>query len=460
VLLTPDDSAVLGLLLLSDFSTSMHADSWDTLAILAQQAAIALQNAGLHERALAQASQDSLTGLLNHRTFQMRLAEEVVRAQQGKHPLALLMVDLDGFGAVNNVYGHQIGDRALRALTAALQGAVRSIDVCARYGGDEFVVILPETNAENALGVAWQVREAIARCAIDAAGVPVRLTASVGLAAFPQHAQTREELIRIADLAAYAAKHAGKDRVGRPEDALLALERDAAAMTSQLEHANMATVEALAAAVDAKDPYTRGHSQRVSAYATTLAGALGLQLADVMRVQLAGLLHDVGKIGIPDVILTKSGRLTADEFAVIQQHPEIGERMLAAVPFLREILPAVRHHHERWDGRGYPDGLSGSAIPAEAAILAVADSLDAMTSSRTYRPALPFAEARRRIAEGVGAQFDPQVVAAFERALAAGTLTLLTDAAKVAPMPGDVLPGEGSGSLAAPRTLRLLVGGQ
>jgi HD-GYP domain-containing protein (c-di-GMP phosphodiesterase class II) len=237
---------------------------------------------------------------------------------------------------------------------------------------------------------------------------------------------TREELIRAADQAAYAAKHMGKGRVGRPEDAAFTLDRDPARLTAQMQQANLATVAALAAAVVAKDPYTRGHSQRVSAYAGVLAGFMQRTPDEIARVELAGLLHDVGKIGVPDAILAKPSKLSAQEYVVIRQHAVIGERMLSSVPFLLDVLPAVRHHHERWDGAGYPDALQAEAIPLDAAILMVADSLDAMTSSRTYRPALPLDEARRRILEGKGTQFHPKVVAAFEQALRAGKLTLLS----------------------------------
>jgi len=210
-----------------------------------------------------------------------------------------------------------------------------------------------------------------------------------------------------------------------------------------LDHANLATVEALAAMVDAKDAYTRGHSGRVSGYAAAIAAALGLPEADIARVRQAGLLHDVGKIGVPDAILLKPGQLAEEEFAVIREHPAIGERILQGLPFLAEILPAVRHHHERWDGRGYPDGLVGAAIPADAAILAVADSFDAMTSSRTYRVALPVMEAIRRVREGAGAQYDPRLVAAFDRALADGTLavpSIRTGELRALPPHADVAP--------------------
>jgi putative nucleotidyltransferase with HDIG domain len=299
-------------------------------------------------------------------------------------------------------------------------------------------VLLPETGLDEALVVAERTRAAIAALHVRQGGVSIGVDTSVGVAALSQHVCTREDLVRAADQAAYAAKQAGKGRVGRPEDAALTLERNPEALTRQLKYANVATVQALAAAVDAKDPYTRGHSQRVSAYAVDLARALGLAPADVARVRLAGLLHDVGKIGVPDAILTKTGTLSTEEFAVLRQHPVIGERLLAAVPFLREILPAVRHHHERWDGQGYPDGLAGAAIPRDAAIIMLADALDAMTSSRTYRPALSWQEACKRVHDGSGVQFDPQIVAAFATALAEGTLTPLSAGGTTLLDPGRV----------------------
>jgi putative nucleotidyltransferase with HDIG domain len=254
----------------------------------------------------------------------------------------------------------------------------------------------------------------------------IQLEASIGVAVQTQHPRPRQELVRAADHAAYTAKHTGKGRVASPEDRASVPRQRASELATALEHANMGTVEALAAAVDAKDAYTRGHSQRVSAYAEVIARAMRLSSADVTRVRVAGLLHDVGKIGVPDALLTKQGPLSEAEYAVLQQHPVVGARMLAAVPFLSEIALSVRHHHERWDGRGYPDGLAGPAIPQDATILMVADAFDAMTSSRTYRPALTVYQACQKIREGSGTQFGPHVVSAFERAVAEGTLKPLS----------------------------------
>jgi diguanylate cyclase (GGDEF)-like protein/putative nucleotidyltransferase with HDIG domain len=412
--------SVVGALRLTGLDRPPTADDHDVLGLLATQAATALENARRHERALEQASEDSLTGLLNHRAFQQRLEGEIARARRGGHALSLVMVDLDSFGEVNNTWGHQAGDAMLEAVAAALGQGARAADVVARYGGDEFAVILIETDSAEAAVVAERLRGAIADAAPGGGRAHLRATGSVGVATLRRHGVAREELVNAADNASYAAKRAGGNRVAYPED--MTLPRDPAAMAALLEHANMATVEALAAAVDAKDQYTRGHSGRVAAYAVAIATALDLPPADIARIRQAGVLHDVGKIGVPDAILTKPGPLTDVEFAIIKEHPGVGERMLRPVPFLQEILPAVRHHHERWDGKGYPDGLVGAAIPLDAAILAVADSFDAMTSSRTYRPALLVAEAIRRVREGSGKQFAPRLVVAFDRALSSGAL--------------------------------------
>ncbi len=402
---TADGATVVeGLLLLDRVAAAVGSEDADALRLLALQAGIALENLRLHDRALARASDDLLTGLLTHRAAQSRLDEEVARARHTGTDLTVVLVNIDRFAALNATHGLPAGDGLLRAVAAHLRRHKRPIDIAARYAGDEFLLILPALSYDQACALAAGV---VRLCGETATPDGACLSVRAGVATLGRHGSTRGELLRAAGQAVVAArgKGAGEERVGLPEDSLLLLQDDPAALSAALEHANLATVHALAEAVDAKDAYTRGHSQRVAAYAHALATALVLPAADVERVRRAGILHDVGKIGVRDAVLTKPGPLTDEEFEEIKAHPEIGERMLAGVPYLRDILPAVRHHHEQWAGFGYPDRLAGGAIPADAAILAVADAYDAMTSSRTYRPALAHAEACRRVREGSGTQF-------------------------------------------------------
>jgi len=396
-------------------------DTQHALALLANQAAVALENAALHERLLAQVSIDGLTGLPNHRAFHARLDEEVARCLRLCRPASLILVGIDGLAAINAAGGLTLGDATVTAVATAIRHVVRLGDVVARDGGDEFAVLLLDTDREEAIATANRIQ-----MAVRAGGVmPNSVRVSLGVAAVPAHGKTREAIVRAAQQALVGAKALGKDRIAEPDDGAGLVTNDDAHLIEDLVHANLATIKAMAAAVDAKDPYTQGHSQRVSYYAVALGRALSLTAADVERLELAALLHDVGKIAVPDAILKKEERLTEEEFSLIKEHPVTGERMLSGLPYLaKDILPAVRHHHERWDGRGYPDGLTGVALPPDAAIMAVADSFDAMTSTRTYRPALTSKEAVRRIREGSGTQFAPHVVVAFERALAAGDLLI------------------------------------
>jgi len=396
-------------------------DTRHALALLANQAAVALQNAALHERILAQVSIDGLTGLPNHRAFHAHLDEEMARCGRLGRPASLILVDIDSLAAINAAGSLALGDATLTAVATAIRQTVRTGDIVARDGGDEFAVLLLDTGREEAIDTANRIQ-----MAVRAGGaMPFGARVSLGVAAIPDHGTTREAIVRAAQQALAGAKALGKDRIAEPGDGAGLVVDDAAHLIEDLVHANLATIKAMAAAVDAKDPYTQGHSQRVSRYAVALGRALHLTASDVERLELAALLHDVGKIAVPDAILTKTEKLTDEEFDIIKMHPVTGERMLVGLPYLsKDILPAVRHHHERWDGRGYPDGLAGGAVPPDAAIMAVADSFDAMTSTRTYRRALTGKEAARRIREGSGTQFAPHVVVAFERAFAAGELLI------------------------------------
>ncbi|HET7771784.1 MAG TPA: diguanylate cyclase [Chloroflexota bacterium] len=384
----------------------------DFLAILAGQVAIALENARLFAQIAQQAMVDGLTGLLNHATFQQRLEAELERAARSHQQLALLEIDLDGFKMVNDTYGHPTGDKLLQLLAdRAVLNSIRPYDVACRPGGDEFAVILPHTSAANAVIIAERIRDAVAQTDTSVIGVPKgTVAASVGVAHFPSDAINREDLVETADNALYFAKYLGRNRVERGSSAVANFERDPRKLHELLVHANQSTVEALAAAIDARDQYTAGHSRRVAEYALELAKALGHGERFLYDLRLACLFHDVGKIAVPDAVLRKSGKLSEDEFSLMRSHPVTGAEILEKVPSLRRAVPAIRHHHERWDGTGYPAGLKGEEIPEMARIISIADAYDAMTSDRVYRAALLPEDVARIFRGGSGVQWDARLV--------------------------------------------------
>jgi len=369
------------------------------------------------------ADRDPLTGLLNHRAFQNKLEEETDRAGRGGTFLAVAMLDLDHFKFFNDAYGHPVGDDALRQVADALRRTCRPYDTPARYGGDEFAVLMPGVGRSETAAIADRLARSLEGITIRPPGgtVDVPLHLSIGLAVFPDEGRSRAEAIALADKRLYLAKssegQSGAERAG-----------DAEQLRGQMRAAveGFAMLDALVTAVGAKDRYTRRHSEDVMGYALEIASALDLaptrDLDEPTRriVAVAALLHDVGKIGVPDAVLRKPGRLTEAETETVRQHPSMGAVIAGAVPGLEEMVPgtlaAIRHHHERWDGGGYPDGLRGEAIPFIARLLAVADSFSAMTSDRPYRQGMDVANALRLLEEGAGTQWDPTCVAAFLRA--------------------------------------------
>ena len=361
--------------------------------------------------ALLEALKDPLTGLLNHRAFQERLAEELRRAERGAYPVALVAIDLDDFKSINGA-GHAVGDEALRKVAAAMRDELRAGDICGRVGGDEFMLALVDAD----IGMADAIVERI-RARADAAF-------SAGIVAYPRHGTSQDELLHLAHGAMYWAKSHGKARTFVYSAAIdFALSAEEAAERN-LRAGLLNTVHALARAVDAKDGYTHSHSQRVARYAAELGRALGLPEDRLEMLRTAGVLHDVGKIGIPDAVLLKPAKLDDDEFAVMRRHSELGRDIIAGAG-LEEIATWVLHLHERFDGRGYPGALVAEAIPPESRILHCADALEAMTSSRIYRPGMPTERALSELERGAGTQFDPQVAAVAVHLVRTGVL--LTD---------------------------------
>jgi diguanylate cyclase (GGDEF)-like protein/PAS domain S-box-containing protein len=394
----------------------------------------------LHAELEARAITDSLTGLYNHAHFYQRLAEEIDRSKRYNHGFALVMMDVDAFKHYNDSRGHQAGDEALRLVGACIRSAMRKSDIAFRYGGDEFVAILPHTDSVRARVVVNRINRRIAARLkeIDdpAAGW---LGVSAGVACFPEDATTVDEIVRMADTAMYDAKRLAWARgmMGRRqaiESAAAPFEAPHETQTGTLSSAasslaaalqdvtapevaanlDLRTIAAIGAAAEIKDPYIHGHQERTSNWAATVAQEMGLSPGRVRNIKAAGLLHDLGKANLGERILNKPGKLTEGEFAEIKEHPALGATMIIseAEP-LRQIAPIVRHHHECFDGSGYPDRLAGQEIPLEARILGVADAFDAMTHDRAYRKALTREEAMAELERGAGARFDRAVVETF-----------------------------------------------
>lgn len=361
------------------------------------------------ERLLALIDTDPLTGLDNHRRFQERLPQEVRRCGGSGERLTMLLFSLDGFQQYNQRHGHGAGDERLREFGRLLETCLPELAVAARYGGDEFAVLLPQYGLESAEHVAEEIRAA-SRATWGHCG-DAALTLSAGCAEIGAQVAEAESLVMAAELAVAQAKQLGRDRVCRFD--AVAGAADPYQLHRFLKDGSLATIQALAAAVDAKDPYTQGHSQRVAEYASALAERVGLSRAEVELVYMTGTLHDVGKIGVPDSILKKPGSLEPEERAVMETHPGLGEVIVRKAPQLAPALPGVRHHHERWDGGGYPDRLIGTDIPLVARLLALADTFDAMTSDRPYRKGMDWETALAKFPSLAGSQFDPELTTAF-----------------------------------------------
>jgi diguanylate cyclase (GGDEF)-like protein len=359
--------------------------------------------------ATRQSETDGLTGLRNHRTFQTDLGETLQAAESERTRLALVMLDIDDFKGINDRHGHPIGDQVLRTI-AEILGEIAGTDRAFRVGGEEFALLLPERGPAAAKELLDDVHARIGETTF-AHSEPV--TISAGIAVFPEMADDRDNLVQMADSALYWAKNHGKahtcvyskgiDNVRRPSEIAVLAER----------HARLRAAESLIRIVDAKDTYTGGHSQSVSRLAEGIARTHGLDAKTVEQVRLAALLHDMGKIAVPDGILQKPGKLDPDELAVLREHPELGFQLLENLG-VAPVDAWVRHHHEFWDGSGYPHGLQGEEIPLGSRIILVADAFDAMTSDRAYRRGGSVADAIAELRRKSWTQFDARFVAALE----------------------------------------------
>ena len=384
---------------------------------VALQIAAPIENAQLYARLEQKSRIDELTGLFNRRYFEERLKEELSRHSRYGDVFSIFMIDLDNFKAYNDVYGHPAGDILLGQIGKITKSSVRNVDQAFRYGGDEFVVILPQTARDAAYVVAERVRRQIAE---EMAKRAIAVTCSIGLASYPEDGMLSGELVDVADTALYHAKRTGGNRIFLSSKILPKPPYHAGTPEIGTRPGTLSEVYDIASAAEAKDPYTYGHSKKVNIYAVALAEAIGLSHDEVSTLSAAALLHDIGKVGIPDKVLNKKGKLTKEDWETIKAHPKLGANIISNIPRLAPSVNSILYHHERWDGSGYPEGLKGEEIPLEARILAIADSFEAMTSARPYRPALSLEEVVTELRQGASLQFDPKLVEVFIGIIEAG----------------------------------------
>ncbi len=410
-------------------------------SLIAKYMALVTDNIQLTEKSKEFVNTDNLTLLFNHRGFHEILAKELKRAEINKHKLSIIMMDINNITKINRELGHAKGDEVIKTVAEKIRQNVREGDIAGRYGGDELAIVLPNTTSEQAKYVAEYLTYSLSCCFIDGIG-PIKV--SVGVATYPDCSDDREKLLILAEQAMYISKAKGykdgmsaiissKDFNFWDNLALQSYAEVVAKRHSQLginfedeliskfhNEDNMTEKKiweiatSLAGAIDAKDTYTKGHSTSVSKFSEALARAINLPEKEINRITLGALLHDVGKIGIPENVLRKEGPLSDEEWSIMKQHPVIGvDKVLQPNVSLRDLIPIVKHHHERIDGRGYPDGLKGDEIPLAAKIVAIADTYHALTSDRPYRNGMSIEQAISILEEGAGTQWDADLIRTF-----------------------------------------------
>ena len=359
---------------------------------------------------------DGLTDLNNHRYFQERLDVEIKRAERYNRQLALLMIDVDGFARFNAINGHVLGDSALKKIADIIKDCSRETDITARYSGEEFVVVMPEADEREAMMAAARIAMMVATQQFNTKhNISIPITVSIGITHYPKYGENSKGLIDTACEALAEAKRLGPNSIAYPKS------HGSATADTTFEPRNnqpsdeviINAVFSLAKAVDARDHYTHRHSEFVARYSAALGRALGLDDKDVTNLSIAGLLHDIGKIGVPDAVLNKLDTLTNDEWSYIDRHPVLGADIVRHLSGLREVVKTILHHHEKYDGSGYPDGMVGEEIPLKARIVSVVDSYHAMISDRPYRAGLSHNQATVELRRCRETQFDPRLVDKF-----------------------------------------------
>jgi diguanylate cyclase (GGDEF)-like protein len=381
-----------------------------------------LTNAKLYQEARLTSLTDTLTLVGSRKLLEDKLQAEFARSQRYKRTFSIAILDLDNFKTINDILGHGSGDEALKKLAECMKDLKRTTDILTRYGGDEFVILMPETKAIDAVILMERIREKVQQLEVME-NLP--MTISCGIAeSLSETNDSSREVMRRADLALYEAKSAGRNCVkvwdksmskalGNNDienEKIKKLQRRIVGLSEQAERVFIQSIWGLVQALEAKDSYSKTHSQNVMYYAVGIAKAMNISQDQIDIICRAAMIHDIGKIGIPDTILTKPGKLTPRERHIIEQHPVIAVRILEKMTFLEQEIAIIRHHHEKWNGQGYPDGLSNSEIPLGALIMAVADTFDALTSNRPYHKARSLEEAIDILVDSSGYDYAPKVV--------------------------------------------------
>lgn len=402
-------------------------EEMDLLFTLMNNVAVVIENAQLYVAAKQQAITDGLTKLYNHRHFHEVLGNFI--SERKDEIFSVAMIDVDLFKLYNDLYGHSAGDRALEKIADILRTATRKEDFIARYGGEEFAIIFPEIEGQQSMQAIEVLRKSVENCFVASKNVEEFLTISVGVASYPKDGTTAEEVLVHADSAMYMAKRNGRNQcvlystiaeVGSTDIAVDTMQN----MQDSIRSAYFSSIYALAATIDAKDHYTYGHSENVSRYAVTLAEAAGFNEEKQTIVRNAGLLHDIGKIGVPENILTKTDALSTEEYDIMKKHVDISITIIKHIPSLIKVIPAIMSHHERYDGKGYPRGIKGDNIPVEGRCLCIVDAFDAMTTDRPYRKALSPNQAIIELKKQSGTQFDPELTEIFIKLYEEGKIQL------------------------------------
>lgn len=357
---------------------------------------------------------DGVTGVFNHRYFQTRIEEEIQRANETNSTLGMIMIDLDNFKKYNDNFGHKAGDILLSKTSEIFMNEKEKQDIVFRYGGDEFAILLPEACSGRILSVIERIRNAFDEMygLEEVFTLPDKVTLSAGYSIYPDLARNKDELIMQSDSALYQAKNMGRNNVQLYRDIFEDIK-----VIFDSDEKLFIGLRALLGTVSAKDKYTLGHSERVMDYAEMIGREMRLDMEKIRLLKIAALLHDIGKVEIPESVLNKNEPLTEEDIKMLQRHPDYSADILEPLSGIELLIDSIKHHHERFDGTGYPSGISGDEIPIEARILCVADSFDAMLSDRPYRKGMRFEEVITELKENAGTQFDPFIIEVFLSAL-------------------------------------------